>query len=205
MDCFAVELREELWGLIDRIAGDCRQLYVKDPCRDFTRKRKLPMTKMLRYLIRLQAKSLPHELGDLFAYSPNMPTVSAFTQQRAKLAEHTLPALFSVWNMAHQPRRMANGYQLIACDGSDVCFAGNSSEKGCNFETEDGRSFCLAHLNALQDVIGGTYRDAIIQDCRCANEIQAMIDMIERSPWDARTIFTADRAYECYRLMAQMK
>ena len=100
---------------------------------------------------------------------------------------------------------MANGYRLIACDGSDVYFAGNQSEKDCCFETEDGRSYCLAHLNALQDVTGGTYLDAIIQDRRCENEVQAMIEMIERSPWDARTIFTADRGYECYRLMAHIQ
>ena len=60
MDRFAVDLRKDLWDLIDKIVGDCRQLYVKDPCRDFTRKRKLPMEKMLKLLILLQAKSLPH-------------------------------------------------------------------------------------------------------------------------------------------------
>ena len=205
MDRFAVELRMELWGLIDKITEEYRQLYVKDPHRDFTRKRKLPMGKILKCLIQLQAKSLPHELGDMFEYSPDMPTASAFIQQRAKLAEHTMPTLFSVWNMAHEPRRMANGYRLIACDGSDIYFAGNQSEKDCCFETEDGRSYCLAHLNALQDVIGGTYLDAIIQDRRCENEVQAMIEMIERSLWDARTIFTADRGYECYRLMAHIQ
>ena len=94
MDRFAVELRMELWGLIDKITEEYRQLYVKDPHRDFTRKRKLPMEKMLKCLIQLQAKSLPHELGDMFEYSPDMPTTSAFIQQRAKLAEYTMPALF---------------------------------------------------------------------------------------------------------------
>ena len=204
MDNYAVNLRKELWGMIDQM-NEHRSLYVKNPQRDFTRKKKLPFDKMLKLDIQMQAKSLPHELGDFFDYNPNMPTASAFIQQRAKLTDYALPALFSAFTEAHKPRRMANGYRLIACDGSDVYFAGNSDEKDCYFESGNAKGYCLAHLNALQDVIGGTYLDALVQDRRCTNEIGAMITMVERSPLDDKTIFMADRGYECYNLMAHIQ
>lgn len=204
MDRYAAELRNELWTMVDKM-NEFRWLFVKDPTRDFTRRYKLPLDRMLKIMIQLQAKSLPHELGDYFSYKPDMPTPSAFIQQRSKLTDYALPTLFSVWTEAHPPRRMANGYRLIACDGSDVYFAANPQERDCYFEQEGAQGYCLAHLNALQDVIGGTYLDAIVQDRRCESEVEAMIKMLERQNLDNKTIFTADRGYECYKLMAHIQ
>ena len=117
MDNYAVDLRKELWGKIDRM-NEYRSLYVKNPQRDFTRRKKLPLDKMLKLDIQMQAKSLPHELGDFFDYNPNMPTASAFIQQRAKLTDYALPALFSAFTEAHKPRRMANGYRPLPVMGA---------------------------------------------------------------------------------------
>jgi len=177
MDRFASDLRTELWDTVDKM-DEYRSLFVKNPEKDFTRRYKLPLDRMLKLMIQMQSKSLPHELGEYFAYKHDMPTASAFIQQRSKLTDYALPTLFSVWTEAHVPRRMANGYRLIACDGSDVYFAANSKEQDCYFEQEGAQGYCLAHLNALQDVIGGTYLDAIVQDRRCENEIEAMITML---------------------------
>ena len=204
MDRFANDLRMELWNLIDRLVEN-RQLFVKNPKCDFTRRKKLPLEKMLRILLLLQAKSLPHEIGDFFGYTPDMPTVSAFIQQRAKLANYALQTLFSTYAEMHKPRRMANGYRLIACDGSDLCFMANPDEKDCYMKQDGAKDYCLVHLNALQDVIGGTYLDALVQDCRNKNEIQAMITMFERLPSDEKSIFVADRGYECYNLIAHIQ
>lgn len=89
MDQYAAELRNELWTTVDKM-NEFRWLFVKDPVRDFTRRYKLPLDRMLKIMIQLQAKSLPHELGDYFSYTPDMPTPSAFIQQRSKLTDYAL-------------------------------------------------------------------------------------------------------------------
>ena len=204
MDRFALNLKHELWDTINKM-NDYRSFFVKNPEKDFTRRYKLPLDRVLKLMIQMQNKSLPHEVGEFFAYQHDMPTASAFIQQRSKLTDYALPTLYSAWVKAHAPRRMGNGYHVIACDGSDVYFAANPKEQDCYFEQDGAQGYCLAHLNALQDVIGGTYVDAIVQDRRCENEIDAMITMLERQKWDEKTIYTADRGYECYKLMGHIQ
>lgn len=203
MDKYADILRKELYGIIDDMTKQS-QLYVKDPQRDYKRRRKLPMDKMIKFMLQMQAKSIEHELGDCFGYNQDMPTVSAYIQQRNKLSKDAMPTLFYTFGKLHGPQRMKNGYHLIACDGSDICFASNPAEKECCIHVQS-RSFCMMHLNVIQDMIGGTYLDAIIQERYHENEPEAMITIVERLPHDNKTIFTADRGYEGYNLMAHIQ
>lgn len=55
---------------------------VKNPKKDFSRKRKLPLETMLLMLVGMGSGSLSKELYDWFEFSADMPSVSAFVQQR---------------------------------------------------------------------------------------------------------------------------
>ena len=69
---------------IHKVAGNI-SLYCHNPKSDFTRNRKLPAETLLKSIIGMENKSLTNELIDLFHSSPDMPTKSAFVQQRNKI------------------------------------------------------------------------------------------------------------------------
>lgn len=56
-----------------------------DAERNFSRKRKLTMEKVISGIIGMRSGSLTNELLDLFNDSPETPTSSAFCQQRGKI------------------------------------------------------------------------------------------------------------------------
>ena len=72
--------------------------YCNDPKRDFSRKRKLPFELMLKNIIGMGSKSITNELIDIFQASGEMPSASAFVQQRTKIRPEALKAVFDGFN-----------------------------------------------------------------------------------------------------------
>ena len=59
--------------------------YCRNPEKDFTRKKKLPMDKVIKTLLGFSSKSLSNEIIDVFSGDNEMPSASAFVQQRSKI------------------------------------------------------------------------------------------------------------------------
>ena len=57
-------------------------MFVKDPARDFTRERKLPLHKVISVLLCMEGGSLTNELLRYFRCSQDTASSSAFIQQR---------------------------------------------------------------------------------------------------------------------------
>ena len=68
--------------------------YVHRPSADFTRNNKLPITKLLPFLVSQGSSSTRNELTEAYNFSADRPSASAFSQQRAKLKPEGLEALF---------------------------------------------------------------------------------------------------------------
>ena len=180
-------------------------LFSKTPESDFSRHRKLPFYKLTKLLIGMGGSSLSHEMLDCFHFDMGTPTVSALVQQRAKLLPEAMAFVFSEVVKAFPCRKTFNGYRQIACDGSDLHYPANPTETDCYVQTsEQARGYNLMHLNALYDLCTHRYTDAILQPYRQQNETSAFITMIDRFPADEKVIFTADRGYECYNVMAHI-
>ena len=60
-------------------------IFVKDPERDFTKKRKLPFDKVISFLLAMEGGTLTTELLKYFGCSPNIATTAALVQQRGKI------------------------------------------------------------------------------------------------------------------------
>lgn len=92
--------------------------------------------------------------------------------------------------------------KLISIDGSLKDTVGIKNPyryRGYRYDSETG----LYHLiNALYDLENRIYLDAIIQPGKHPNETKALVDMIERSRLDEKTILLADRGYESYNILA---
>ena len=184
-------------------------LYSRDPDSDFSRKRKMPMDSMLRLLLKFSGKSLQNELSAYYI-SPermyqNVPTKSAFTQQRQKLLWEGCYALFRSFTDSLQYLKTFDGYRLLACDGSTVSIPRNEEESEYSVKTrEDRRSFNQLHINGLFDILNRIYVDAIVDPGWNRKESAALITMVNHLDNPESSIILADRGFEGYKTIAHM-
>ena len=205
MNKYPIQLREKVNGLIGEMEKYA-YLFSKNGGKDFTRKRKIPFSKVIKSLIYMGGQSLNRELLEIWHLDQQTPTGSAFIQQRSKLSKDALPFLFEELNEMFPGRRDIDGYRILACDGSDLHYAANPKDTASYFRAdENSRGYNLLHLNALYDLQSKRYVDAIVQPRREADEIGAFISMIDRFKGDEKTIFVADRGYESYNVLAHIQ
>ena len=202
---FAEQVKKQLLSLIGEMAT-VPWLFSKNPSTDFSRIRKLDFASTIQLILSMESGSIKKELLDFFKFSSDTPTASAFAQQRSKLLLETWAFLFHEFNASFTLEKKYNGYQLLACDGSDLNIARNPEDKDTYFQSiPTDKGFNQIHLNALFDLCSKRYVDAVIQPSRKENESLAMIQMIDRYSGGKKTIFIADRGYETYNIFAHVQ
>ena len=181
-------------------------LFVKNPKKDFTRKRKLDFETMILLLLSMDGNSIYKELLNYSEFSPDVATSSAFIQQRDKILPFAFEFLFHEFNQSVENLKTYKGYRLLAVDGSDLNIAHNPDDSSTYFQSSLGdRGFNLIHLNAMYDLQNKIYVDACIQPRREENEYRALTDMVDRSKIDGQVIVIADRGYESYNVFAHIE
>ena len=181
-------------------------LFVKDPNKDFSRKRKMNIETFFKFFISMEGNSLKKELLNHFNFTPNSVTASAFNQQRDKLLPEAFEYLFHEFSHKVNKNKLYYGYRLLACDGSNLNIHKNMKDTKTYFRSvHNGRGFNLLHLNALYDLKNRMYLDAIIQNGREKDEYNACTQMVDRSKISEKVIITADRGYENYNLFAHVE
>ena len=199
------EVKDTLFRLIREIAEDA-PLYARNPERDFTRTRKLPMETVLKILLGMGNASLPDELLAHFGCTPDAASAPAFIQQRAKLLPEAVETLFRGFTEAFSGDRTERGYRLLAMDGSDVRIPTNPADEDTYFPGSNGQKpFNLKKLGALYDLLNRTYVDALVKGKVVANENKLLVEMVKRSNIREPVILMADRNFECWDTMAQLQ
>ena len=115
-------VKTTLWDIIDEMSRSLSS-FVKNPDKDFIRKRKLDFKKMMHLIISMESGSLNHELLKFFEYDSSVPTGSAFYQQRSKLSVSAFHHLLKEFNLKFPLEKFRGKYYLIACDGSEFNIA----------------------------------------------------------------------------------
>ena len=180
-------------------------MFVKDPNRDFTRERKLPLREVISVLLCMEGGSLTGELLRYFGCSQHTASSSAFIQQRQKINEFAFPSLFDLFVKSTDNPQLYKGYRLFAADGSDVQTPTNSEEKDSFFPGSSvQKSYNLLHLDALYDLLGHTYIDAEVSGKRNFDENGVLCKMVDRSSVE-NVLIIADRGYESYNLFAHIQ
>ncbi len=180
-------------------------MFVKDPNRDFTRERKLPLREVISVLLCMEGGSLTGELLRYFGCSQHTASSSAFIQQRQKINEFAFPSLFDLFVKNTDNTQLYKGYRLFAADGSDVQAPTNSEEKDSFFPGFSAqKSYNLLHLDALYDLLGHTYIDAEVSGKRNIDENGVLCKMVDRSSFE-NVLIIADRGYESYNLFAHIQ
>ena len=193
--------------LAEAIAQLCEVswMFVKDPERDFTKKRKLPFDKVISFLLAMEGGTLTTELLKHFGCSPNIASTSAFVQQRGKIDAAAFSSLFDLFVQKTNQDQCYKGFHLLAADGSDIQIPTNPYDPDSYFPAKEGQAaYNLLHLDAMYDLLRHTYTDATLLGQRKANERSCLCDMVDRSPLK-NVLVIADRGYEGFNLMAHIQ
>lgn len=166
--------------------------------KDFSRNRKLPFKKLIKFIIGLQGQSICKEIFDYFKDSELM-TPSAFVQQRAKLKSNAFKYIFHEFNNRCIDTMTTDGYRLYAFDGSDLNVPSNDNPYSHIAHLEKG--YDMFHINALYDISNDIYSDIIIQPVLKTNEPGAAVQMVDRYEFPHNSIILADRGYAALNLL----
>ena len=198
------KVKEKLNAAIAQLC-ETSWMFVKDPTRNFTRERKLPLREVISVLLCMEGGSLTGELLRYFGCSQHTASSSAFIQQRQKINESAFPSLFDLFVKTTDRPCLYKGYRLFAADGSDVQTPTNSAEKDAFFPGSSvQKSYNLLHLDALYDLLGHTYIDAEVSGKRNFDENGVLCKMVDRSSFE-KVLIIADRGYESYNLFAHIQ
>lgn len=177
--------------------------YCLNPGRDFSRKRKLSFKKVVESIIGMGSKGLTNELIDIFNNEPDMPSTSAFVQQRSKIKPEAFRDIMT--GFTEKITRQSIRLRLLAVDGSDIQIATNPDDEDTYFQGANGQKpYSLIHLNALYDLEQHIYIDSRIQGRMNWNEHKALQEMVDKSNIH-KALVIADRGYESYNNMAHIQ
>ena len=180
-------------------------MYCRNPKKDFTRRKKLPMDKTIKTVLGFSSKSLNNEMIDIFSGDSKIPSASAFVQQRTKILPLAFEDLFKQFTSSVNHIKLFDGYRLLAVDGSDIRTPVNPDDPDSYYKQGDSHPYSLYHLNALYDLCSQIYLDAVVQKRRNLNEHRALCDMVDRYDSLIPSIFIADRGYESFNNLAHIQ
>lgn len=183
----------------------CKWMFCRHPETDFSRNRKWGFEDVMMFLLYSGCESISRELLKYFHFGrkAGIPTVSSLIQRRNQILPEAFQFLFSQFTEASCKPKTYKGFRLLACDGSDVNIPHNPEDETTYFQSVPGmKGFNQVHLNAMYDLLGGFYQDAVIQPARQEYEAQAMVEMMDRYKCRENTLFIADRGYENYNIFA---
>lgn len=205
MDGYIAKVKNSLVTLIESL-DSYAYMWSVNPGKDFTRKRKLPFSTMIKSLIEMEGSTLDYELLKLFNFQLDIPSASAFIQQRAKLRPEVFDYIFQEFNQCFPCTKRFKGYRLLACDGSDLNISRNPEDTENYFQSNpDEKGFNLLHLNAFYDLCERRYHSVFLQSGRKANERAALCAMADRQTATDKTIIIADRGYEGYNVFTHIE
>lgn len=175
--------------------------YAVNPKSSFTRNRKIPIQKLISTIIGMESKNLSNEVIDAYGACPDLPSVSAFVQQRSKLKPEAFQDILKEFT-ARFLLKVNKDMPILAVDGSDVQIPTNPDDKDSYYPGTRGQEpYNLMHVNALFHLKEKVYIDVLLQKVRDYNEHKAIQEMIDRSPLK-KALIIADRGYESYNTMA---
>lgn len=195
-----VKLNEAIESL-----DELKNLYVREPSKDFSRSRKLPLKSLVRLLISMGGNTMNKELLEFFDYDVSTATSSAFIQQREKLLPEGLGYLFNVFTSLLDKPRLFQDYRILSVDGTDVNIPRNQNDLDSFVKSSpNSKGYNLLHLNILFDILNKQYLDLLEQPFKIQNEKRAVVRMVNRSNITDNSILLLDRGYESYNIMAHI-
>ena len=183
--------------------------YTKSPT-DFTRKRKLDASTLIKVTLNMEGQSLNTEMIHAFPDMESRATASAYEQQKSKLTPQLFRDLLIEYNKTNTEHHLLdNKYRVYAIDGSDFNIPYQSKSKyvvdvsygrPCK-NAEPIKPHCQLHGNILFNLMDRTYEDIVIQPRMQFDERSAAISMLQNLHSYQPYIVIMDRGYESFNMI----
>lgn len=201
---YAELIKIKLENILEQVDNQ-RQLYVKNPLKDFSRKRKLSFKEVLKLILSMEGNSLNKELLKYFSFDLEHPTTSAFIQQRDKIFPEAFKNVFENFTDSLDKPKKYKGHRLLAADGTCLSIAHNPKDEKTYIPNGNVKGSNNLHMNALFDLSNKIWVDILIQNGREKSERKALINMVKNLDFKEKTIIIADRGYENYDVIEHIK
>ena len=188
-----------------RILENHKEDYVHNPGKDFSRLRKISFEDCVLSVCCMSGGTLFSELLEYYQARRDIPSVSAFLQQRSKIKSFLFEDFFKLTLNMGQKKQTYHGYRLFAADGMEVHIPTNIEDSETYFPGANGQKpYNLIHLNSLYDILENTYQDIVVQGGHKKAEHDALNLMVDRSD-EENALIIADRGFESYNVMAHIQ
>ena len=181
-------------------ATDSRNMEHKPEKGHFTRKSALSMDTMVRLLLSMSGGFLDKELEEA-GVSVSVP---AFSQRRSQLPFDLFENVFERFNERCKDTKTYHGYRVLAADGTCINMARNPKAPSFVQNESNPAGYNQLHANPLYDVMNKTYVHCVVQPQPKADEIGALLFMLNWYDFKEKTLIVADRGYESYNLFAHL-
>lgn len=154
----------------------------RDPGRDFTRDRKIPLRALVWIMITWAWDTIGTELEDAYGWDGRAPTASAFCQQRAKLRDDAMPRVSSAFLAMWDQVPFMGRFVLYGVDGTDVQLCPSSDPRTRVRSNRSGAEHNEAHPTMAYDIGRRTFQDMVWQGSREQDEVAAFCELVDRRP-----------------------
>lgn len=195
------KLKKILFESIDQLLEN-KDKYLTNPRTDFSRTQKISFRDTMLFPMIAANESTSVEMLDFFS-SSKLPTQAAMSYRRDQVNTDAFKTLFTSFTARLPQKKTFRGMHLIACDGTRL----NTPYDPSNQESfvkciKNRKGFNQYHLVTCYDVLNEVFTDAVIQGYHSMNENLAFTTMMERLPNNTNMLFTADRGFSSYNVIA---
>ena len=195
--------------LVDAIRwlADRPRACARDPDRDFTRSRLLPLATLLALIVTWAQETVSAELADLIGWDGAAPTAGALTQQWSKLRDDVLPRLNARFLSTFDVAPHLGRYRLYAVDGTELQLLPGTGGERCRVRNGRGSgSHWEAHLTCAYDLVRRTFEDMVAQGGAEEDEPAAMCELVDRAdPGEGLTpLWLADRNFCTWNVISHL-
>lgn len=186
------------------IAITCeKDKYLSNSSKDFSRNRKLPIHKLIQFILNMEGNSLNAEIYNNFPEPKERMTASAFVQQRNKLNPEIFKQILYDFNATMTNLKTMKGLRIYAIDGSDFCTPTNKDSQwyiSNHYIRKDGqeaKGTCLLHGNFLYDILNKQYMNVNVT----RDEREGAVRLIEDITNPKNALVIMDRGYSGFNMI----
>ena len=153
----------------------------RSPGRDFTRRRKLGLARLLLLLVTWGRDCAWAELCELAGWDGTAPSGAALTQQWKKLCDRAMPALLRSFLSQFEPAAFMGRFRLLAADGTEWQLLPGTGGARCRVRNgRGGGHHWELHATCAFDPLRRTFEDAVCQGGAEEDEPGAPCELVDR-------------------------
>ena len=178
-----------------------KNLYVANPQKDFTRKRKVSFYDIMWFLLFIGANSMSEEIRRAFNDKDfSYISEAAILKSRNKIKLTAFEQLFHKFNATLEKKQEYKGYRIIAVDGSDFSSLYSADSEYATMSNQYGGANRM-HVNFAYDILNKNFLDCVIEAKNKADERKGAVRMLSSLAESKKILAIMDRGFDGLKMI----